>query len=278
MDPKLRVVYPIYKGKRHEDPDLHISAFETAMLINGESSLHKARLFPATLKHGAFPWFSQLDQYVQQDWDDLKSEFLEQFRVAQKDPDIMYQIQNMKQGERETIKEFLTRFRLMIRRLDVPPTDAQRITWLTNSIQQKFISSVEDRGYSNADDFEEKLKTCAYSLAYRDGAFSNKRDAYRRTEINSEDEQSDDSTGTRRKKRQTREQKMEEKLCDRWKKALTSIGREKAQQVPTTPIRSKDRPTEMKTGGITPPDRTEKDDLNPPIILLNAITAMKKDI
>ncbi|KAL3689795.1 hypothetical protein R1sor_016104 [Riccia sorocarpa] len=30
---------------------------------------------------------------------------------------------------------------------------------------------------------------------------------------------------------------MEEKLCDRWKKALTSIGREKAQQVPTAPIR-----------------------------------------
>ncbi|KAL3692581.1 hypothetical protein R1sor_006232 [Riccia sorocarpa] len=67
MDPKLRVAYPIYKGKRHEDPDLHISAFETTMLINGESSLHKARLFPATLKHGAFAWFSQLDQYVQQD-------------------------------------------------------------------------------------------------------------------------------------------------------------------------------------------------------------------
>ncbi|KAL3692580.1 hypothetical protein R1sor_006231 [Riccia sorocarpa] len=128
----------------------------------------------------------------------------------------------------------------MIRRLDVPLTDAKRITWLRNSVQQKFISSVEDKDYSNADDFEEKLKTCAYSLAYRDGAFSNERDAYRRTEINSEDEQSDVSTGTRRKKRQTREQRMEEKLCDTWKKALTSIGREKAQQVPTTPIRCRE--------------------------------------
>ncbi|KAL3698612.1 hypothetical protein R1sor_012688 [Riccia sorocarpa] len=118
----------------------------------------------------------------------------------------MYQIQNMKQQEKETIKEFLTRFRLMIRMLEVPPTDAQKITWLRNAVHQRFITSVEDRGYANADDFEDKLKTCAYSMAYRDGAFSNERDAYRRTDQESEDEHNDDSSGTRKKKREMRRQ------------------------------------------------------------------------
>ncbi|KAL3683533.1 hypothetical protein R1sor_001555 [Riccia sorocarpa] len=154
MDLKLRVAYPIFKGKRHEDPDLHIASFEQTMNINGENSVHKARLFPATLKQNAFARYSQLDPQTQTDWDDVMTEFLEQFRVAQKDPDIMYQIQNMKQGEKETINEFLTRFRLMVRRLEVPPIDAQKITWLQNAVHQRFITSVEDLGYANADDSE----------------------------------------------------------------------------------------------------------------------------
>ncbi|KAL3685683.1 hypothetical protein R1sor_003705 [Riccia sorocarpa] len=230
MDLRLRVAYPIFKGKRHEDPNLHIASFEQTMNINGENSVHNARLFPATLKQNAFAWYSQLDPQTQSDWEDIKNEFLEQFRVAQKDPDIMYQIQNMKQQEKETIKEFLTRFRLMIRKLEVPSTDAQKITWLRNAVHQRFITSVEDRGYANADDFEDKLKTCAYSMAYRDGAFSNERDAYRRSDQDSEDEQSDDSAGTRKKKRYLREQRTEQKLVNHWKKALSSIGKDRAQQ------------------------------------------------
>ncbi|KAL3687705.1 hypothetical protein R1sor_014014 [Riccia sorocarpa] len=237
MDLRLRVVYPIFKGKRHEDPDLHIASFEQTMNINGENSVHKARLFPTTLKQNAFAWYCQLDPQTQSDWDDVKNEFLEQFRVAQKDPDIMYQIQNMKQQEKETIKEFLTRFRLMIRKLEVPPTDAQKITWLRNAVHQRFITSVEDRGYANADDFEDKLKTCAYSMAYRDGAFSNERDAYRRSDQDSEDEHSDDNTGTRKKKRYLREQRTEQKLVNHWKKALSSIGKERAKQSSPAPVR-----------------------------------------
>ncbi|KAL3684568.1 hypothetical protein R1sor_002590 [Riccia sorocarpa] len=237
MDLRLRVAYPIFKGKRHEDPDLHIASFEPTMNINGENTVHKARLFPATLKQNAFAWYSQLDPQTQSDWDDVKNEFLEQFRVAQKDPDIMYQIQNMKQQEKETIKEFLTRFRLMIRKLEVPPTDAQKITWLRNAVHQRFITSVKDRGYANADDFEDKLKTCAYSLAYRDGAFSNERDAYRRSDQDSEDEHSDNSAGKRKKKRYLKEQRTEQKLVNHWKKALSSIGKERAQQNTPTPMR-----------------------------------------
>ncbi|KAL3680880.1 hypothetical protein R1sor_023836 [Riccia sorocarpa] len=149
----------------------------------------------------------------------------------------MYQIQNMKQQEKETIKEFLTRFRLMIRRLEVPPTDAQKITWLRNEVHQRFITSVEDRGYANADDFEDKLKTCAYSMAYRDEAFSNERDAYRRTAQDSEDEHSDDSSGTKKKKRYLREQRTEQKLVNHWKKVLSSIGKDRAQQSTPTPMR-----------------------------------------
>ncbi|KAL3684863.1 hypothetical protein R1sor_002885 [Riccia sorocarpa] len=224
MEPKLRVQYPHFKGKRHEDPDLYLAAFENAMLVNGENPALKARLFPATLKQGAFAWYSQLEPYTQQDWDEVKNVFLEQFRVAQRDPDIMYQIQNMKQGERESIKEYLIRFRLMLRRLEVTPTDAQKITWLRNAVHQRFINPVEDRGYINADDFEDKLRTCAYSMSFRDGAFSNERDAYRRSDQNSDEEQSDDSTGTKRKKRQARDQKLEQKLVDQWKKALSALG------------------------------------------------------
>ncbi|KAL3680879.1 hypothetical protein R1sor_023835 [Riccia sorocarpa] len=48
MDLRLRVAYPIFKGKRHEDPDLHIASFEQTMNINGENAVHKARLFLAT--------------------------------------------------------------------------------------------------------------------------------------------------------------------------------------------------------------------------------------
>ncbi|KAL3680008.1 hypothetical protein R1sor_022964 [Riccia sorocarpa] len=186
MEPKLRVQYPHFKGKRHEDPDLHLAAFENAML---------------------------------------------------RDPDIMYQIQNMKQGERESIKEYLTRFRLMLRRLEVTPTDAQKITWLRNAVHQRFINPVEDRGYINADDFEDKLRTCAYSMSFRDGAFNNERDAYRRSDQNSEEEQSDDSTGTKRKKRQARDQKSKQKLVDQWKKALSALGKQRAQSTSPAPIR-----------------------------------------
>ncbi|KAL3691076.1 hypothetical protein R1sor_004727 [Riccia sorocarpa] len=237
MNLRLRVAYPIFKGKRHEDPDLHIASFEQTMNINGENAVHKARLFLATLKQSAFAWYSQLDPQTQTDWDDVRTEFLEQFRVAQKDPDIMYQIQKMKQQEKETIKEFLTRFRMMIRRLEVPPTDAQKIMWLRNVVHQRFITSVEDRGYANADDFEDKLKTCAYSMAYRDGAFSNERDAYRRTDQDSEDEHSDDSSGTKMKKRYLREQQTEQKLVNHWKKVLSSIGKDRAHQSTPAPMR-----------------------------------------
>ncbi|KAL3687594.1 hypothetical protein R1sor_013903 [Riccia sorocarpa] len=87
------------------------------------------------------------------------------------------------------------------------------------------------------DDFEDKLKTCAYSMAYRDGAFNNERDAYRRSDQDSEDEHSDDSSGTRKKKRYLREQRTEQKLVNHWKKALSSIGKDRAQQNTPAPMR-----------------------------------------
>ncbi|KAL3677541.1 hypothetical protein R1sor_027489 [Riccia sorocarpa] len=74
-------------------------------------------------------------------------------------------------------------------------------------------------------------------MSFRDGAFNNERDAYRRTDQNSEEEQSDDSTGTKRKKRQARDQKLEQKLVDQWKKALSALGKERAQSNSPTPIR-----------------------------------------
>ncbi|KAL3700196.1 hypothetical protein R1sor_018218 [Riccia sorocarpa] len=271
MEPKLRVQYPHFNGKRHENPDLHLAAFENAMLVNGENPALKARLFPATLKQGAFAWYSQLEPYTQQDWDEVKNIFLEQFRVAQRDPDIMYQIQNMKQGERESIKEYLTRFKLMLRRLEVTPTDAQKITWLRNAVHQRFINPVEDRGYINADNFEDKLRTCAYSMSFRDGAFSNERDAYRRSDQNSEEEQSDDSTGTKRKKRQARDQKLEQKLVDQWKKALSALGKERAQFTSPAPISNAIYVELKRNASVSVMTREMRKKTEEPVIVLDTI-------
>ena len=94
-----------------KDPEAHLTAFHTQMMLTGGSDVVYCKLFMSTLEGATLEWFvSLLDEHITT-FDQFATLFRKQYLINRAPPPISYDVFDIKQYQGESLKEFLNRFR-----------------------------------------------------------------------------------------------------------------------------------------------------------------------
>jgi len=99
---------------RMEDPEAHLTAFHTQMVLVGGSDAVRCKLFMSTLKGMAMDWFISLPNGHITSFLQLSRLFREQYLANRAPPPVSYDLFDVKQYQGETLKEYINRFRAQV--------------------------------------------------------------------------------------------------------------------------------------------------------------------
>ncbi|KAK0602373.1 hypothetical protein LWI29_032693 [Acer saccharum] len=99
---------PHYEG--HSDPMIHMQLYRGLMEVRGANEDVMCKFFPLTLGGTSLKWFNKLKPSNIQNFPQMCREFIKRFRGArplERKPNVL---RDIKQGESETLKEYVERF------------------------------------------------------------------------------------------------------------------------------------------------------------------------
>ncbi|XP_068498445.1 uncharacterized protein [Phaseolus vulgaris] len=100
-----------------EDPEAHLTAFHTQMMFSGGSDAVYCKVFMSTLSGTALKWFVSLPTGHITTFQQFSKMFVEQYIVNKAPPLVSYDLFDVRQYQRESLKDFLNRFGAQIVRL-----------------------------------------------------------------------------------------------------------------------------------------------------------------
>ena len=92
------------------DPEAHLTAFHTQMVLVGGSDAVRCKLFMSTLTGMAMDWFISLPDGHITSFPQLSRLFKEQYLANRVAPPVSYDLFDVKQYQGETLKEYINRF------------------------------------------------------------------------------------------------------------------------------------------------------------------------
>ena len=93
-----------------EDPEAHLTAFHTQMMLVGGSDAVRCKLLMSTLTGMAMDWFISLPDGHITSFAQLSQLFREQYIANPAPPPVSYDLFDVKQYQGETLKEYINRF------------------------------------------------------------------------------------------------------------------------------------------------------------------------
>ena len=93
-----------------EDPEAHLTAFHTQMMLVAGSDAVRCKLFMSTLTGMAMDWFISLPDDHITSFAQLSQVFREQYLANRASPPVSYDLFDVKQYQGETLKEYINRF------------------------------------------------------------------------------------------------------------------------------------------------------------------------
>ena len=93
-----------------EDPEAHLTAFHTQMMLVGGSDAVRCKLFMSTLTGMAMDWFISFPEGHITSFAQLSQLFREQYLANRAPPPVSYDLFDVKQYQGETLKEYINRF------------------------------------------------------------------------------------------------------------------------------------------------------------------------
>ena len=93
-----------------EDPEAHLTAFHTQMVLVGGSDAARCKLFMSTLTGMAMDWFISLPNGHITSFRQLSQLFREKYLANKAPPPVSYDLFDVKQYQGETLKEYINRF------------------------------------------------------------------------------------------------------------------------------------------------------------------------
>jgi len=93
-----------------EDPEAHLTAFHTQMVLVGGSDVARCKLFMSTLTWMALDWFISLPNGHITSFRQLSQLFREQYLANKAPSPVSYDLFDVKQYQEETLKEYINRF------------------------------------------------------------------------------------------------------------------------------------------------------------------------
>jgi len=110
LDPKVS-----FKGV--EDPEAHLTAFHTQMMLTGGSDVVYYKMLMSTLSSAALEWFISLPDEHITSFDQFATFFREQYLVNKAPTRLSYGVFDVKQYQGESMKDYLNRFAIQVIRL-----------------------------------------------------------------------------------------------------------------------------------------------------------------
>jgi len=102
----------LYTGEK--DPFKHLESFYNEMLYLRASTEIMCRAFPRTLKRDTLTWFLRLPPNSIDSWETLYHRFSRHFIIAKDNAKIAHTLAQVKQKEKESLKDYLHRFMLKL--------------------------------------------------------------------------------------------------------------------------------------------------------------------
>jgi len=97
-----------------EDPEAHLTAFHTQMMLVGGSDAVRCKLFMSTLTGMAMDWFISLPNDHITSFAQLSQLLREQYIANRAPPPMSYDLFDVKQYQGETLKEYINRFEAQV--------------------------------------------------------------------------------------------------------------------------------------------------------------------
>ena len=93
-----------------EDPEAHLTAFHTQMMLSRGSDAVYCKVFMSTLSGIALEWFVSLPTGHITTFQQFSKMFVEQYIVNKALPLVSYDLFDVRQYQEESVKDFLNRF------------------------------------------------------------------------------------------------------------------------------------------------------------------------
>jgi len=100
-----------------EDPETHLRAFHTQMMLSGGSDAVYCKLFMSTLSGIALDWFVSLPDGHITSFQQFSKLFMEQYIVNRAPPVVSYDLFDVRQNQGESLRDYLSRFGARVVRL-----------------------------------------------------------------------------------------------------------------------------------------------------------------
>ncbi|XP_068486764.1 uncharacterized protein [Phaseolus vulgaris] len=97
-----------------EDPEAHLTAFHTQMMLSGGSDAAYCKVFMSTLSGTTLDWFVSLPTGHITIFQQFSKMFVEQYIVNKAPPLVSYDLFDVRQYQGESLKDFLNRFEAQI--------------------------------------------------------------------------------------------------------------------------------------------------------------------
>ncbi|MCO5610171.1 hypothetical protein L7F22_064406 [Adiantum nelumboides] len=132
----LKIAFPIFEGKKHDDPEVHIQEFEQQVELKHILEEGWGEYFPHTLKEAAKNWYYHYPASKLQPYKKLKKAFILEYTDDQADEDILSELDKIKQGKL-SIKKYVQKIRELTRRLNEPPSEKRMRAWFLNGFNDR---------------------------------------------------------------------------------------------------------------------------------------------
>ena len=106
-----------------EDPEAHLTAFHTQMMLSGGSDAVYCKVFMSTLSGTALEWFVSFPTGHITTFQQFSKMFVEQYIVNKVSPLVSYDLFDVRQDQGESLKDYLNRFGARIVRLPCKDED-----------------------------------------------------------------------------------------------------------------------------------------------------------
>ncbi|XP_068498326.1 uncharacterized protein [Phaseolus vulgaris] len=115
VPPNLVGVKALFTGV--EDPETHLTAFHTQMMLSRGSDAVYCKLFRSTLSGIALEWFVSLPDGHITSFQQFSRLFMEQYIVNRAPPVVTYDLFDVRQNQGESLNDYLSRFGAQVVRL-----------------------------------------------------------------------------------------------------------------------------------------------------------------
>ncbi|MCO5572984.1 hypothetical protein L7F22_026746 [Adiantum nelumboides] len=139
--PNSKIACPIFKGKKHDDPDVHIQAFEQYVELKHIME-EWGEYFPHTLKEAAKKWYYHYPASKLQVYKKLKRAFILEYIDNRGNEDILCELDRIKQGKL-SVRKYVQKIKELIRRLNESPLEERTRAWFLSGFNSKKLREQE---------------------------------------------------------------------------------------------------------------------------------------